>query len=198
MSAGRELAALALAAGLGGCGRAPAPRDEPRPATPPTAGGPARQASEDPMTTAKLREAIAKTIANPDATSSLELSYLRGHDLSGTTKLTVDAAGAYQLASSVTADEQPRSWSGTLAPADRDALWRAVADTHLLDVRSSTRNIADDEEPIIISLQADGLVHDVRVWHDDAGAAGLAGFEAHVNALVKKLSDGAILVIPAP
>ena len=149
------------------------------------------------MTTAKLRKAIAKTIANPDATSSLELTYLRGHDLSGTTKLTVDAAGAYQLASSVTADEQPRSWSGTLSPADRDALWRAVADTRLLDVRSSTRNLADDEEPIMISLQADGLVHDVRVWHDDAGPAGLAAFEAHVIELAKKLSGGAILVIPA-
>jgi hypothetical protein len=40
-------------------------------------------------------------------------------------------------------------------------------------------------------------VHEVRVWHDDAVAAGLAPFEAHVLTLAKRLSAGEILTIPA-
>lgn len=111
------------------------------------------------------------------------MSYLRGHDLAGTTHFTVDAAGDFKLESSVTLDEQSRSWSGKLPADERDAFLRAVESTRLLDVPSSTRNIGDDEEPIIVTVREGKRVHEVRVWHDDAVAAGLAPFEAHVMTL---------------
>lgn len=149
------------------------------------------------MTTNKLHEVLAKAIAAPQSYAALELSYLRGHDLSGTTKLVVTAAGDYRLESSVTRDEQPKSWTGVLEPSERDALLRAIDDTKLLDVPSSTRNLHDDEEPIFVTLRYDTLVHELRVWHDDAGPSGLAPFEAHVVALAKKLSSGEIVAIPA-
>jgi hypothetical protein len=149
------------------------------------------------MTNAKLREIIAKAIANPGAYAELEISYLRGHDLAGTTHFTVNAAGDFKLESSVTRDEQPRSWSGRLPADDRNGLLHAVESTRLLDVASSTRNIGDDEEPIIVTVRDRNLVHEVRVWHDDAVAAGLAPFEAHVLTLAKRISAGEILTIPA-
>lgn len=190
MNVRRDLLAVALAAILG-CGRRPATdaRDI-NPAHP-------NQMQEQTMTTAKLREIIAKAIANPDAYPDLEISYLRGHDLAGTTHFTVNAAGDFKLESSVTQDERPRSWSGKLPAGDRDAFLRAVESTRLLDVTSSTRNIGDDEEPIIITIREGKLVHEVRVWHDDVAAAGLAPFEAHVLALAKRLSAGEVLTIPA-
>lgn len=144
----------------------------------------------------KLREVVAKATSTPDQYAALELDYLRGHGLSGMTRLRVTADGAYELTSAVTADEKERTWSGKLDPADRDALLVAIRD-ELLDASPSTRNIKDDEEPIIIKLRYETMAHELRVWHDDAGAAGLAGFEAHVVALTKKLSGGAIITIPA-
>jgi hypothetical protein len=190
MTVRRALLAVVLAASLG-CGRPPATdaRDA-RPAAP-------SQRQDQTMTTAKLREILAKAIANPDAYPDLEVSYLRGHDLSGTTHFTVRATGDYKLESSVTRDEQPRSWSGKLPADDRNALLRAVEATRLLDVPSSTRNIGDDEEPIIVTVREGNLVHEVRVWHDDAVAAGLAPFEAHVLTLAKRLSANEVLTIPA-
>jgi len=190
MTAWRAVVAVALAASLG-CGHAPGTdaRDA-KPAAP-------SQRQDPTMTTAKLREILAKAIANPDAYPDLEVSYLRGHDLSGTTHLTVNATGAYKLESSVTRDEQPRSWSGKLPADDRDAFLHAVESTRVLDVPSSTRNIGDDEEPILVTVREGNLVHEVRVWHDDAVAAGLAPFEAHVLTLAKRLSGDEILTIPA-
>jgi hypothetical protein len=190
MNLRRALLVVALAASLD-CGR--------RPGTDARDLKPAHssQRQDQTMTTAKLREVIAKAIANPDASPDLEISYLRGHDLAGTTHFTVNAAGDFKLESSVTRDEQPHAWSGRLTADDRNAFLRAIESTGLLDVPSSTRNIADDEEPIIVTVREGNLVHEVRVWHDDAVAAGLAPFEAHVLTLAKRLSAGAILTIPA-
>ncbi len=82
-------------------------------------------------------------------------------------------------------------------PGADNAFLRAIESTRLLDVPSSTRNIGDDEEPIIVTVHEGKLVHEVRVWHDDAVAAGLAPFEAHVLTLAKRLSAGEVLTIPA-
>jgi hypothetical protein len=190
MNVRRDLLAVALAASLG-CGR--------RPATDARDIKPAHsdQRQDQTMTTAKLREILAKAIANPEAYPDLEVSYLRGHDLAGTTHFTVDAAGDFKLESSVTRDEQLHSWSGKLPADDRNAFLRAIESTRLLDVPSSARNIGDDEEPIIVTVREGKLVHEVRVWHDDAVAAGLAPFEAHVLALAKRVSAGEVLTIPA-
>src|SRR5262249_48616990 len=155
-----------------------------------TKPAPSSERQDPTMTTAKLREIIAKAIANPAASPDLEISYLRGHDLAGTTHLTVNAAGDFKLESSVTRDEQSHSWSGKLSADDRNAFLHAIESTRLLDVASSTRNIGDDEEPIIVTVREGNLVHEVRVWHDDAVAAGLAPFEAHVLTLAKRVSAG--------
>ncbi len=144
-----------------------------------------------------LRDVIANAILRPADYAALELDYVRGHDLSGMTRFHANATGAYTLSSSVTKDEQEHAWSGTLEAGDRDALLRAIRDSGLLDVPSSTRNLADDEEPITVTLRYRDLVHEVEVWHDDAGASGFHGFEEHVVSLSKKLSGGAILTIPA-
>jgi hypothetical protein len=152
---------------------------------------------EMPAMNGNMRDIVANAIQHPGDAAALELDYVRGHDLSGMTRFHVDGAGAYTLSSSVTRDEQEHSWSGTLDAADRDALLRAIRDTKLLDVKSSTRNLADDEEPITVTLRHEQVVHEVEVWHDDAGPSGFAGFEAHVVGLVKKLSGGQILTIPA-
>jgi hypothetical protein len=80
----------------------------------------------------------------------------------GTTHFTVDADGDFKLESSVTRDEQPHSWSGKLPADDRNAFLRAIESTRLLDVPSSTRNIGDDEEPIIVTVREGKLVHEVR------------------------------------
>ena len=177
MSVRRCVVALALVAGIG-CPLAAPKRKE-------------------TQMTAKLREIVVKAIAQPEHHAALELEYLRGHDLSGTTQLKVSVAGHYELSSNVTKDEQRRSWSGELAVADRDALLKAIDETQLLDVPSSTRKIHDDEEPIIVTLRYEKLVHQARIWHDDARPSGFYRFEAHINALVKKLSGGEILTIAA-
>lgn len=144
-----------------------------------------------------LRDVLERAIERPSEYAGLELDYARGHDLSGVTHLHVDAAGAYTLSSRVTRDEQEHSWTGTLATVDRDALLRAMRDTKLLDVPSSTRNLADDEEPILVKVRYQDLVHELEVWHDDAGPSGFDRFEAHVVALTKKLSGGVIVTVPA-
>lgn len=149
------------------------------------------------MSTTELREIVARAISAPDRYAALELDYLRGHELSGTVRFKVTGAGDYELDSDATRDERPRSWSGKLDPADREALLSAIGSTGMLDAMSSTRNIKDDEEPILVSLEHEALRHELRVWHDDVGAAGLAAFEAHVNALVRKLSGGEIITIAA-
>jgi hypothetical protein len=185
------VAVLVVVAADLGCGRRPATdAHDVKPA-------PSSERQDQTMTTAKLREIVAKAIANPAAYADLEISYVRGHDLSGTTHFTVNAAGDFKLDSSVTRDEQARSWSGKLPAEDRNAFLHAVESTRLLDVPSSTRNIGDDEEPIIVTVRDGQLLHEVRVWHDDAVTAGLAPFEAHVLALAKRLSAGEILTIPA-
>jgi hypothetical protein len=144
-----------------------------------------------------LRDVVEQAIQEPAAYAGLELDYARGHDLSGVTHFHVNGAGVYTLTSRVTRDEQEHSWSGTLDTGDRDALLRAIRDTGLLDVPSSTRNMADDEEPILVTVRYQDLEQKLEVWHDDAGASGFDRFEAHVVALTKKLSGGVILTIPA-
>ncbi len=153
--------------------------------------------TKDLPMTEKLREIVEKAIDHPEDHATLELDYARGHDLSGVTRFTVHADGSYTLSSSVTRDEQKHEWSGKLDDPDRKALLRAVDETGLLVVPSSTRNLADDEEPIIVTLRDERLVHELRVWHDDAGPSGFYRFEAHVIPLVKKLSGGEILTIAA-
>ncbi|HUQ04361.1 MAG TPA: hypothetical protein VM261_17800 [Kofleriaceae bacterium] len=185
----RTLAAiLAVVAGLAGSCRGAAVTD----------AGPPKTKDKTVMSgNGTLRDVVDNAIQKPTEYAGLELDYARGHDLSGVTHFHVNAAGAYTLSSRVTRDEQEHSWSGTLDAADRDALLRAMRDSALLDVPSSTRNMADDEEPILVTVSYQELVHELEVWHDDAGPSGFHRFEEHVVALTKKLSGGVILTIPA-
>ena len=144
--------------------------------------------------TGKLRELLNRNVATPGLYPELEFDYTNGHDLSGVTHFRVDGAGRYQLSSNVTKGRQALSWKGVLGSSDRDALF-ATLEKHFLDVPSSTRNIGDDEVPILVTLRLGDLSHSLKIWHGDAVRNGdFHALETQLVALATRLSGGALLL----
>lgn len=142
----------------------------------------------------KLRVIAHKAAADPDHHPDFTLSYLRGHALSGTTRVTVTAAGAYTLDSNVTQGRQPFSHQGQLATADRDAVLRLIDDNDLLATPPSTRNIGDDEEPVVIEVSEGAQRYQLMIWHGDGVKdVRFHAFEGGLLAVVRRLSDGAVM-----
>ena len=180
MTSRRQLLVL-TAALLGGC-KAGAGPDK----------GARRPVGEGQMT-AKLREAVAKAAHGQGSDASLELDYSKGHELSGITHFQVDGAGRYRLTSNVTEGRKEFTTAGVLEAAERDGLFVAVENARLLDLASSTRNIGDDEEPVIVTLRRGDQSRRLMLWHDDAVRnPDFHGFEEHLLGLVRKLSAGAV------
>ena len=115
-----------------------------------------------------LREVVAKAARDPLRYHDLTLTYERGHDLSGTTRIELRADGGYTLATQDRYGERAES-QGTLDAEQREAVLSAV-EGGLLDVPSSTRNLGDDEQPILVGLRYDDSEHRLRIWAGDADA----------------------------
>ena len=145
----------------------------------------------------KLIEIIAKAAADPTAYPDLTLLYQRGHEMSGITRFEMRSGGAYELSSNNPRRQTSSHFEGVLNIDQRRALLSAVVEAHLLDIPSSTRNIADDELPLDVELSFDNLRHQITLWAWDAREnAGFRSFEAALWTLLSQLSHGEIG--PAP
>lgn len=137
---------------------------------------------------AELRELAAKAAREP-AKWALELTYERGHELSGALSFTVGEDGAFTLARSERGSLNPTSASGVLTPEQRRELAAAIEGSGLLDAPSSPRPIGDDEVPILVELRAGDLEHSVELGARDAAEqAGFSRFEEVVRRIVDQLA----------
>ncbi len=158
------------------------------------ADGAVAERRPDESTRDKLRELAHKVVAAPDDHAGFSFSYLRGHALAGTTRFSMSAAGTYTLESNVTEGRRPVALAGALAPAERDAVLGLIIEHDVLATAPSTRNIGDDEEPVIIEVRAGDLAHELRLWHGDAMQdPRFHAFEVALVELLGRLSGGAIL-----
>ena len=137
-----------------------------------------------------LREVVAKAVRDPAAHRDLTLTYQRGHELSGITRFELRADGRYTLTTEDRRRQRTAS-EGELDPEQRDAILAAIEESGLLDVPSSTRNIGDDEQPIIVELRYDDSEHRLRIWAGDARAnPGFHRFETILLGVLRNLPDG--------
>ncbi len=142
-----------------------------------------------------LRALLSDAVAHPGQYPDLTLDYSQGHDLAGVTHFRADASGRYELRSNVTRGREERSWSGTLAAADRDSLFGILESRGFLAIPSSTRSIGDDEVPILVTLKYRDSSHTLRIWHDDAVRnADFHAIDAQVLAVARRLSGDALLL----
>jgi len=154
-------------------------------------------AAETESVKAGLRDALERTLADSADASAPHLAYSRGHALSGMTRFEVDGSGHYRLESNETMGREQVAYSGTLEEDERAALLRAMLEHDLLATPSSTRNLADDEVPVILTLSSGPIAHELRIWDNDAREnPEFHAFETALLALVRKLSGGAILTSP--
>ena len=145
----------------------------------------------------KLRAAIHDAAINPARHPSFALKYLRGHELSGTTQFTMTATGAYSVESNVTRDRQPFSRQGELDPRQRDSLLQLLDENDVIAIPPSTRNIADDEEPVGLDFTEGDQAYRLMIWHGDAVKYDrFRAFERGLLALLRELSNGAVLTSP--
>ncbi|TDE96074.1 hypothetical protein EXU48_07510 [Occultella glacieicola] len=115
------------------------------------------------------------------------LRYQRGHEMSGYLRLAVDADGTAEATSSGRGDLDRRSGSGTLTSEQGRRLGDAVDRAGLRELTGSTRNIGDDEVPIVVSVDS----REVLLWAEDAAAVpGFGEFESTVRDLVDVLLAG--------
>lgn len=137
-----------------------------------------------------LREVVAKALRDPAAHRDLTLTYQRGHELSGITRFELRADGRYTLTTEDRRRQRVVS-PGQLDSEQRDAILAAIEESGLLDVPSSTRNIGDDEQPILVDLRYDDAEHRLRIWAGDASAnPGFHRFETILRGVLRDLSDG--------
>ena len=153
------------------------------------------QAKGDSMTSnAALTLALSRAASGPDASSSLVLTYVRGHDLYGTTTLRVEGTGRFSLTSNETAGRKQVSFEGVLAPPQYSAVMKAAVDDDVLATRPSSRPLGDDEVPVIVTVESGGEIGRVMVWDEDARhLPAFHGFEVSILEVVRSLSSGAIL-----
>jgi hypothetical protein len=146
----------------------------------------------------KLVEIVAKAVLDPQAYPDLSLVYQRGHEMSGITRFELYPGGAYRLSTDNPRRQTSALYQGTLEPGQRAALLTAVVDARLLEVPSSTRNIADDELPVLVELGYDNLTHRLLIWAGDAAEnPGFSRFETALKALFSQLSHGELGQRPA-
>lgn len=149
---------------------------------------------EDNRLKEKLQEIAAKAATNPDAYATFEMHYVRGHELSGMTEFKVNAAGEYTLNSNVTSGRREVVKSGILTVNERNDLLTAINETELLKTPPSTRNIGDDEQPVIITVSYDNMSYRLSLWHEDAKKnPSFHNFELRLLAIMNKIADDAIL-----
>jgi hypothetical protein len=146
---------------------------------------------------ASLRQALEQALIDPENAAGLRLEYSRGHALSGVTTFDVDGSGRYDLESNETIGRKAVAYSGTLGEDERLALIQSMLEHDLLATPSSTRNLADDEVPVILTLSSEPVFHELRIWDGDAKRdPEFHAFETALLELVRKLSDGTILTSP--
>jgi hypothetical protein len=117
----------------------------------------------------------------------MTLHYQRGHEMSGYLVLTVRADGTAEASSSGRGDRGRRSGSGALTDEQRQRLADAVDRVGLSRLEGSTRNIGDDEVPIVVGVDS----QEIRVWSQDAARIpGFGEFEHTVRDLVDQLLAG--------
>lgn len=146
----------------------------------------------------KLREIVAKAAAAPGSYGDLGLLYQRGHELSGMTRFEMGEGGAFKLAADRPRRQFKMSREGNLTAAQRMSILSAMDEAKLLDVPSSTRNIGDDEVPVIFEVSYDDLRHRILIWAKDAvNIADLQRFEAALWSVLRELSDGEVGARPA-
>ena len=145
----------------------------------------------------KLRTLAHEAAVNPAQHAGFTLKYSRGHALSGTTQFTMTASGTYTVESNVTQGRKPFRISGQLTPAQRDDLLKLLDNNDIIDTPPSTRNIADDEEPVVVEVGESEQTYRLMIWHGDAvNNARFHAFERGVLALVQQLSGGVVLTSP--
>jgi hypothetical protein len=141
----------------------------------------------------KLAEIVAKAVRDPAAYPDLTLVYQRGHEMSGITRFEMRAGGAYTLSTNNPRRQTSAHFEGELEAGQRSNMLNTMADTHLTDVPSSTRNIADDELPVAVELGYDNLRHQIVIWAEDAlENPGFHRFETALWALLRQLSNGEV------
>ncbi|HEX3760128.1 MAG TPA: hypothetical protein VHW23_15535 [Kofleriaceae bacterium] len=107
------------------------------------------------------------------------------------------AGGTYSLESNVTQGRKPFRSSGQLSAAQRDDLLKLIDTNDVVGTPPSTRNIGDDEEPVVIEVGDGDQTYRLMIWHGDAVQhAGFHAFERGLLALVRQLSSGAVLTSP--
>ena len=143
-----------------------------------------------------LRQALDAALTDPASAAGLHLTYSRGHALSGITRFELDRSRVEVRA----IDKMGRKaveYSGALAESDRIALIRAMREHDLPATPSSTRNLGDDEIPVIVTLSSGPLSRELRVWHGDARQdPQFHAFETALLDAVRKLSDGVVVTSP--
>lgn len=140
---------------------------------------------------AALREAVEKAAAGGDA-GGLALEYRRGHEMSGTTALSVSDGVRYSLRAVDRSGEVLHDGSGTLSVETARRLWSAVA-RHGLAVPSSTRALGDGEVPTSIVVAVDGRRREADVWaRDGRDIEAFVAFQAEIGALLAEVSGGAV------
>ena len=144
-----------------------------------------------------LRQALDAALTDPASAAGLHLTYSRGHALSGITRFELDGTGRYELESNETMGRKAVEYPGALAESDRVALIRAMREHDLPATPSSTRNLGDDEIPVIVTLSSGPLSRELRVWHGDARQdPQFHAFETALLDAVRKLSDGVVVTSP--
>ena len=141
----------------------------------------------------ELKEIVAKAARDPAAYLDLTLLYQRGHDLSGITRFEVKTGSAFSLSATNPRRNRSSSFEGELDSAQRTALLAAIDESGLLEVPPSSRNIGDDEQPVLVELGYDDHRFKLLIWADDAAADGrFAAFEGMLWKVLEQLSDGVI------
>lgn len=140
-----------------------------------------------------LSAAVRRALADSAQGASLHMTYSRGHGLSGITQIELGGDGRYAIASDETRGRDRVTFSGLLDERDREVILQSLLDNDVIATRSSTRNLADDEVPVLLALRSGGAALELRIWDDDARQLpNFHAFEIALLALVRKLSNGAI------
>jgi hypothetical protein len=115
-----------------------------------------------------LREVIAKSANDPAKSHGLNLLYQRGHELSGIVRFEMLNGATFRLNANDPSQQSSLQFEGNLGDGLRKVLFEAIEESELLAVPSSTRNIGDDELPIIVEISYGAQDHRLLIWEGDA------------------------------
>ena len=135
-----------------------------------------------------LREVIAKLANDPSDPIGLALVYQRGHDLSGIIRFEMLNSVTFKLNANNPRKQSSLVFEGKLAARQRKTLFNAIEESELLTIPSSTRNIGDDELPLIVELSYNDHDHRLLIWEGDAKqSSSFQHFEKALGSLVLEL-----------